>query len=136
MADAETNFSKKLMKIFTKGFFGSLITNLTSNFQNLRWRIQYGGHRSVTFHWYSWKVTFRCPPCWIRHVGFWKYNVEFVTNDSKSLFSLNFKLLSWIDSSKMNFFEKSTIFFSLFIYKSNIISNSANLTVYLCYFMI
>ena len=171
MADAESKFSRKLMKIFTKGFFGSLITNPTSDFKNLRWRIQYGVRRSVTyqeyswecllrsfsgswlriwrrihnqrpkkslgeyFHKYSWKITFRCPPCWIRHIWFWKCNVEFVISDPESLFSPNLKLLSWIDSLKMNFFETSTIFVSLFIYKPNTISNYANLTVYLCYFI-
>ena len=55
MADSESKFLRKLMKIFTKGFFGWLITNLTSDFQNLRWRIRYGGRRSVTFQEYSWK---------------------------------------------------------------------------------
>ena len=73
------------------------------------------------FHQHPWKITFQCPP-----VGSAILDFENLTS--------NLKLLSWIDSSKMNFFEKSTIFFSFFIYKSNIISNSANLTLYLCYF--
>ena len=53
MVDAESEFSRILMKIFTKGFFGSLITNPMSDFQNLRWRIQHGGGRNVTFQEYS-----------------------------------------------------------------------------------
>ena len=125
-------FSRIFMKMFTSGFFGWLITNLKSDFQNSIWRICNQRPKKPLgkyFHQYSWKLTFRCLTCWIRHLGFWKSNVEFVTSDPKSLLSPNFKLLSWIDSSKTIFFERSTIFFSLFIYKSNIISNSANLTV-------
>ena len=131
-------FSRIFMKIFTTGFFGWLITNLMSDFQNPRWRIRNQLPKkslSKYFHQYSWRITFRCLPCWIRYLGFWKSNVKIVTSDPKCLLSPNFKLLSWIDSSKMNFFEKCTIFFSLFIYKSNIISKSANLTVSLCYFI-
>jgi len=36
-----------LMKIGIRGFFGSLWTNLISDFQNSKWRIQYGGSKFV-----------------------------------------------------------------------------------------
>ena len=48
-------FLRIFIKIFTTWFFGWLITNLMSDFQNLRWWIQYGGRRSVTFQEYWWK---------------------------------------------------------------------------------
>ena len=38
-----------IVKMCTRGFSRSLITNLISDFQNSRWRIQYGGHRNVIF---------------------------------------------------------------------------------------
>ena len=46
------------MKIGIQGFFGSLITNLQSNFQKSRWRVQHGGQKfenQSDFHenWYT-----------------------------------------------------------------------------------
>ena len=48
----ERYFSRILMKIFTKRFFESLITNPTSDLKNPRLRIQHGGHRKVIFQEY------------------------------------------------------------------------------------
>jgi len=38
-----------LMKIGIRGFFGSVTTNLMSDFQNSKWRIQYGGSKFILF---------------------------------------------------------------------------------------
>ena len=41
--------------------FGVLIMNLTSDFQNSKWRTQYGGHNILTsdFHSSKWRIQYR-----------------------------------------------------------------------------
>ena len=75
------------MKIFTKRFFGSLITN--PPYWILKIWLQISNQppekpRSKHFHEYSWKVTLRRPPYWIRHLKFWKSDVGFVISDPKN----------------------------------------------------
>ena len=42
------------MKFSNRRFFGSLITNLSLKFRNLKWRIQYGGPKSKNLlGWYE-----------------------------------------------------------------------------------
>ena len=46
MADAKVQIQPIFVKLGTKGFFVSLITNLLSDFPNSKWQIQYGGRKS------------------------------------------------------------------------------------------
>jgi len=46
MADKKVKNFLILMKLVIRGFSGLLVTNLVSDFQNSKWRIQYGGQNN------------------------------------------------------------------------------------------
>ena len=53
MAVKNLKISPMFMKIGIQGFFGSLITNLQSDFQNSRSRIQYGNLKKNLLNFYK-----------------------------------------------------------------------------------
>ena len=86
------------LKFSTRGFLGSLITNLSSNLTNTKWRIQYGGQR--------WKKLLVCDDI--------LYSGVFGVADSESKLKIkNFDIADLIWQTKMqNFHDWDNILYA------------------------